>query len=309
MMKQWDVLGLGSVAVDDLLYVEHFPQPDEKIPIKMRQRQGGGLIATGLVAAARQGARAAYCGRLGDDELSNFTRTELNREGVDISPIQYYPGGRPFHSTIVVSMDTNTRAILYDSDGVEEPDLAIVTEELIRKTRVLFLDHYVYYSGIKAAQFAHKYGIPVVGDIEDLNLPNLGLFLSQIDHLIVGIQIARKMTGLEEISEMVKSLAQGKRKCCVITAGSRGCWYAQDNGEVIHVPAYSVNVLDTTGCGDVFHGAYAASIARGEPIDEAIRIATATAAIKATALGGRKGIPSLLAVRNFLEHNTTLPQK
>ena len=66
MQKRWDIFGIGTSAVDDLLLVERFPQPDEKMPIQEVQRQGGGQTATALVAAARHGARTAFCGCLGD---------------------------------------------------------------------------------------------------------------------------------------------------------------------------------------------------------------------------------------------------
>jgi hypothetical protein len=86
----------------------------------------------------------------------------------------------------------------------------------------------------------------------------------------------------------------------VVTGGDRGCWYAEGAGAVHHVPAFEVAVVDTTGCGDVFHGAYAACIARGEPVRQAIRVAAAAAALKATRPGGRAGIPTRPAVDAFL---------
>jgi sulfofructose kinase len=87
----------------------------------------------------------------------------------------------------------------------------------------------------------------------------------------------------------------------VVTAGEQGCWYAERDGPVRHFPAYRVQVVDTTGCGDVFHGAYAACIARGESVERAIQVATATAGIKATHRGGRSGIPTRAAVEEFLQ--------
>jgi sugar/nucleoside kinase (ribokinase family) len=87
MNIRWDVLGFGVVAVDDLVYVDRYPQPGTKVPIRKQRREGGGLAGTALVAASRLGAAAAYCGVLGDDELSRFTIQELEREGVDCAPI------------------------------------------------------------------------------------------------------------------------------------------------------------------------------------------------------------------------------
>jgi sulfofructose kinase len=74
---RWDVLGVGSCAVDDRLFVDHFPNPDEKMPIRAARRQAGGQTSTALVAAARMGSRAAFAARLGDDELSRYMIAEL----------------------------------------------------------------------------------------------------------------------------------------------------------------------------------------------------------------------------------------
>ena len=87
MSRCWDVLGVGVVAVDDLYFVDQHPQPDTKQRIAGKRRQGGGNAATAMVAAARLGTIAAFCAILGDDDLSGYTLAELEREGVDCSPI------------------------------------------------------------------------------------------------------------------------------------------------------------------------------------------------------------------------------
>ena len=102
---------------------------------------------------------------------------------------------------------------------------------------------------------------------------------------------------------MVRELATPQSAAGVVTAGANGCWYSEHGGEVHHVPAYQVNVVDTTGCGDVFHGSYAAALARGESASRAVHVASASAAIKATLPGGRQGIPGLAAVEAFLKAN------
>ena len=112
MTKLWDVLGFGAVAVDDLLYLDDYPLPDTKVPIQSQRREGGGLAGTALVAAARLGARAAYCGVLGDDELSRFSIEELEREGVDCTPVVLQAQARPIHSVVIVSQATGERTLL-----------------------------------------------------------------------------------------------------------------------------------------------------------------------------------------------------
>jgi sulfofructose kinase len=301
MNKRWDVLGIGVAAVDDLVYVNHYPQPDEKIPVISKQRQGGGLTATALVTAARHGLRVAYCGRLGNDELSRFTLQDLQREGIDTSPTLLIPQAKPFHSIIIVDTLTGSRTILYSAEGVAEPDLEAITEEVVASSRVLFIDHLTYHSGLQAAKIAHTHGIPVVADMESVALPDLDWFLKHIDHLIVGIDIAHRLTGMSKPEDMVQAMAKYEMACFTVTDGARGCWYSERGGKAIHVPALSVEAVDTTGCGDVFHGAYAGALARGESVSRAVRLATITAGLKVEHPGGRTGIPGLERVERVME--------
>ena len=300
MSVRWDVLGFGAVAVDDLLYVEHYPPPDSKTAVRETRRDGGGLTGTALVAAARLGARAAYCGVMGHDELSRFAVEQLEQEGVDCTAVLYRDSARPIHSVIVVDMSTGGRNIFYAAEGVVGRPPEEMTDELIKDCRVLFVDHKWVAPGLKAIEVAHRYGIPVVGDIETDQGAGMRDMVSQIDHLIIGIDFARRLTGETEPMDMIGALWHGRRTCCVVTAGSLGCWYMVQEGDLRHAPAFKVQVVDTTGCGDVFHGAYAASIALNEDVHTAIRVASATAALKATQPGGRSGIPRRDTVDRFL---------
>jgi sulfofructose kinase len=300
MKKRWDVLGIGVVAVDDLVFVEHFPQPDVKIPVKDRQRQGGGLIATALVTAARLGCKSAYCACLGKDELSSYTIGELQREGVDCSPVQIVEGATPVHSLIIVDLSGGSRTILYSSNGFMEPDPGQITEELVRECKVLLIDSFVLRTGTHAAKLAHANNIPVVADVELPYVPEMDQFIRQVDHLIIGTAMGTVLTGKNDPEEVVHALASARRACTVITAGEQGCWYAKGNGKVRHNPAFKIDVIDSTGCGDVFHGAYATALALGESIPQAIVIATASAGLKAARPGGRTGIPDMGTVKEFL---------
>jgi sugar/nucleoside kinase (ribokinase family) len=307
MSVRWDILGLGVVAVDDLLYVDRFPRPNTKMRIHSKQRQGGGLTATALVAAARLGARTAFMAVLGDDELSRFTLQEMERGGVDCAPVLRREEARPVHAVVIVDRSTGERTILYADDGVVPIRPEEIGADLIAGCRLLFVDFTAAEGGLRAVELAHANGIPVVADIEQESAPCMAELIPLVDHLIVDVEMAGRATGETQPESMVRRLARPRsggtrpeRACCVVTAGEMGCWYAEWGGQVHHFPAYRVNVVDTTGCGDVFHGAYAACIAGGESVPAAIRVATATAALKATQPGGRSGIPTRPVVEAFL---------
>jgi ribokinase len=301
MDKRWDILGIGAVAVDDLIYVDHYPPADSKIRAQARQRYGGGLAGTALVTAARLGVFPAYCGILGDNELSHYTRQELEREGVDCSQIQVQAEAEPFHSTIIVAQSTVQRTVFSWAKGVIAVRPQDMTDELIAQCRVLFVDHTVVEAALRAVEIARRHNIPVVADIEAERHPRVYDLIPQIDHLILGVDFARKITGEEKPEDMARVLSSVGRACSVVTAGDQGCWYAERDGTVNHFPAFQVQPVDTTGCGDVFHGAYAACLAKGLSVENIIKIASASAAIKATQPGGRRGIPDWPAVQRFLQ--------
>jgi sugar/nucleoside kinase (ribokinase family) len=302
MSATWDVLGFGAVAVDDLVYLDGYPAPDSKMPVVEEQREGGGLAGTALVAAARLGARVAYAGILGDDELSRFTIEAFEREGVDCSLVRRQLGARPTHSTILVDRTTGHRTILHSSAGVVVPTPGSFSNEVICSCRVLFVDNTIATFALEATRIAQAQGIPVVADIERLPEPKVLALLAAVDHLIVGTEFGSKVTGEHEPAAMVRALRRPGQAACIVTAGAQGCWYAtQESGdELHHVPACTVQVMDTTGCGDVFHGAYAASLARGEDVARAVAVATVAAGLKATQPGGRRGIPDRATVERYL---------
>lgn len=304
---RYDVLGLGCVAIDDLLFLAEYPAPDSKVPVTRRERQCGGLTATALVAAARQGARCAFAGVLGVDELSQFVQRRFEEEGIDLSQVRRRADARPIHSIILVDQSRHTRTIVYNLEGAygAEPDWP--EEEVIRGSRVLLVDHFGMEGMIRAARIARAAGVAVVADLENDQHPRFGELLELADHLIVSQGFAARRTGLWDPAAAVEALWKPDRQAVVVTCGAEGGWYrgrqTPDAPPLPHArpfAAFSVEVVDTTGCGDVFHGAYAAALARGVPLAERIRYAAAAAALKATQPGGQAGIPRRAAVEEFL---------
>ena len=157
---------------------------------------------------------------------------------------------------------------------------------------------------IRAARVARDSGIPVVADLESAENPQFPELFELVDHLILSRTFAQRVTGHRDPAAAAEHLwASDSRLSAVVTCGGEGCWYvsADSPQKARHQPAFAVDVVDTTGCGDVFHGAYAASIARGQEVATAIRFASAAAALKATHRGGQAGIPSLAVVEAFLK--------
>jgi sugar/nucleoside kinase (ribokinase family) len=304
MLEGFDILGLGATAVDDLIYVESYPAADSKVPIRRQERQGGGLTGTALVAAARMGARCQYAGGLGSDEFSRFVQRRFEEEGVGLDHLDRRDELRPVHSLIVVEEGRGTRTIFCDSDGAARARVDWPPDDVIRAARVLFVDHFGIEGMIRAARVARAAGIPVVADFE--SLPGEERFAELValaDHPVTPLAFAQRWTGCEHPGEAARALWNATRQAVVVTCGADGCWYVggDDPQTPRHQPAMRVTVVDTTGCGDVFHGAYAAGLAYGLDLPDRVRSASAAAAIKATRRGGQTGIPTRADVNRFLK--------
>lgn len=301
-MPEIDILGLGAVAIDDLIFIDAYPLPDQKVPVIRRERHCGGLTATALVAAARLGAHCSYAGVLGDDELSNFGARCLEAEGIDLRFLSRRPLARPIVSTILIDQTHHTRNIFLDKQGVVGAAENWPPEEVIQSCKVLYVDNFGITGMIRAARIARKAGIPVVADIEsDSEL--FPVLLGEIDHLILSREFARSYSGADTPAEATHFFWTPGRKIAAITCGSEGSWFLSNEypDQPQHTPAFPVKVADTTGCGDVFHGAYAAGLVKGMDVRERIRYATGAAAIKAMTSGGQAGAPTAEALETFLK--------
>ena len=304
MKARFDILGLGCAAVDELIYVPAYPPADAKTRVLRREHHCGGLTATALVAAARLGANCAYAGVLGEDDASHFVLECLKKEGIDVRHAVCRAGAKPIHSVIVVDEIRRTRNVFFDVENVAGADARLPAKEFIESARVLFVDNFGMTGMIRAARIARAAGIPVVADFENDDTPRFTQLLAMVDHLILSETFAVKLTGARHPAAAAVKLWQRDRRAVVVTCGERGSYFleAADQGPQ-YLPAFRLKAIDTTGCGDVFHGAYAAALARGLPLVDRVRFASAAAALKATRHGGQAGIPNLTAVNKFLKQH------
>ena len=304
MSPKFDILGLGCTAVDELLFVAAYPSADGKARVQRRERHCGGLTATALIAAARLGGKCAFAGVLGEDEQSRFVLECLKRENVRITHVVRRPDARPIQSTVVVNERRKTRAIFFDTNHVYGADPNAPTEKMIRSTRVLLVDSFGIKGMIRAAGIARAAGIPVVADFESSDLPGFSKLLGLVDHLILSAGFACKLTGAKHPAEAARRLWTKDRQAVIVTRGAKGCYYlASGDDTPKSMPAFKIKALNTTGCGDVFHGAYALALARNLELKGRIRFASAAAACKATQHNGQDGFPTLKIVNRLLEQS------
>jgi sulfofructose kinase len=303
MKKQYDVLGVGIAAVDDLIYVSNYPPIDCKVPVHGSTRQGGGPACTAIAAIGSLGGRAAYLARFGNNDLSKFIENALQSRGVDISHIVPEPAGGPYHSVIVVD-GSGHRNVFYDPALYKVVGVEQIPDSLILSTTLIHLDHITEPSLVPVAERAHTLGVAVSGDIEGQTESSKTL-AALTDYLVVPKAWATWAIGTSDPCAACTYLARTERQATIVTDGAAGCYLSTEVERAArHIPAFDVASFDTNGCGDTFHGAFALAVARNLAVEDAITFASAAAALKARAAGGhRRGwdaLPTLDEVFEFL---------
>jgi sulfofructose kinase len=286
---RFDVIGLGYSAVDYIGVVPHLPELDTKLLLDEFSRQGGGPTATAMVTVARLGAKAAFVGQIGDDDLGDFALGELGREGVDTSRVIRREGASSQFSFIMVERSSGKRTILWTRSSIPPLEPNQLDRDFITSCKVLHLDRHEIRAGIQAAEWVHEAGGIVSMDAGTF-VPGVTELMPLVDVLIASETFAREATGESDPAECARRLLDGRR-IAGVTVGEKGSWFATSDGAEFHMPAFEVDVVDTNGAGDVFHGAFALGLARGWDARDCARFASAAAALKCTKLGGRAGIP------------------
>lgn len=312
MSKLYDVLGTGIAAVDDLIYVLDFPPVDCKIPVHGSTRQGGGPACTAIAAVGSLGGHAAYVARFGENELSKYVASALERRGVDISHIIHDPSGGPYHSIIVVD-GSGHRNVFYDPALYRVVTANDLPDALIQSATLVLLDHITEPSLIVVAEKVRSLGVPVLGDIEGRSESAMNL-AALTDYLIVPKTFATWASGTPDPRDACAFLAGSQRLATIVTDGADGCHFSTKTDPTVrHFPAFKVDAFDTNGCGDTFHGAFAQAVARNLVIEEAITFASAAAALKAMAARGERqgwnALPTLDEVFQFLQATLKEPQR
>lgn len=298
---EFDIFGLGTIAVDDTLYVDSYPPPDQKVRINREGRSVGGQIATALAAASRLGAHCAYASILGEDELSLAAFQALETAGVDCRFVYRAPGAGPIHSVIILDEKAGTRNIFYDVSRAVHVPASQISPEMMGSARVLLIDQFGPDTAIHAARCAREMGAAVVMDLEWTDAPRIGEMMPLADHLLVPRDFATACTGLSTPAQAAIELHRRKpRACTAVTCGPEGCYYMHTSTPVQYLPAPRVESLETTGCGDVFHGAYAAALAAGKEIPDCLRFASAAAAVFATRPSGWQHLPTSEEVNRLM---------
>jgi sugar/nucleoside kinase (ribokinase family) len=289
--KPFDVVGMGLNSVDFLTVVPEFPAPNSKMKMLRFSKQGGGQVATAMVALSRWGVKTKYIGKVGADELGQFSLQSIRQEGVDVSSVTIEANAENQFATILVDGSTGDRTILWNRD-----DRLMYREGELRKEevccgRLLHLDGHDIRAAIRCARWAKEEGIPTVADLDKVE-PLTSELIQEIDFLITSSRFPTLCTGISDQKEAFLELQKQIHGFLCTTLGPSGAM-AWVNGDFLHAEGFKVKALDTTGAGDVFHGGFIYGLLQNWEVEKTLRFANAVAALKCLDLGGRRGIPTL----------------
>ncbi len=289
---------VGIAVLDKIYRVQDLPTQGGKFVAHDYYEVGGGPAATAAVAIARLGVEVDFLGRVGTDTASQTILSELENYGVNIQKVHKIPQAQASQSAILVDQTGERMIINYPSPTLDpSPDWL---EQINFSQYDLILCDVRWHEGtLKALSLAHQHQI--------ISLLDADLTPQPINELVELASISafsapglQRYTHLTNIPEALSQVAQATDKKPLVTCGSEGCLYIDDTRQISTVKGFQVKAIDTTGAGDVFHGALAVAIAKQQPLNEAIRFANAVAALKCTQPGGRQGIPTLNETQAFL---------
>jgi sugar/nucleoside kinase (ribokinase family) len=296
-------------ALDILVRGRELPTWEGGSALSRLGLEGGGPVATALVAAQRLGISTGFIGMFGADRLGKMKRQTLEEEGVDLSRSVGRPG--PDTQVILVCVNAATGERVFS--GVSAPDGSflwrrdsLLVEELDREyitaAEMLHLDGFHIDAALAAAGWMRAAGKTVMLDGSATRGPitaEMRALVERCDILICGTGFGPAVSGESDLWRAGEALLALGPRIVVQTEGAAGS-YTVTPEERFHTPAYPVEVVDTTGAGDVFHGAYTAALLRGWDVRRAAQFSSAVSALKCRQLGGRPGIPTFTEALRFL---------
>jgi sulfofructose kinase len=295
------VICVGHSALDRVFTVEAWPQASAKVRAQAYVEVGGGMAANAAVAIARLGADAHFWGPAGADSVAGVMRAQLQAAGVDVRGLRRFSGLYSSTSAILIDARGERLIVSYRGTALAAPADWLQLDQ-IGGAGALLADVRWPQGAIAALRAARRAGIASVVDADTAEPATLQALAGEAEYAVFSEHGLASFAGAGDIAGgLRRALALGARFAAV-TQGERGVYWieAGEPSGLRHLPAFAVRVVDTLAAGDVFHGAFALELARGEAPENALRFAAAAAAIKCTRPGGRGGSPTRDEVERFL---------
>ena len=291
-MKNYDVLVIGRSCQDMIAVVNKFPRENQKLPLEFRLTEGGGQGGTASCCISKLGGRAAYVGRLGDDEEGRFCLKRLQDFGVDTDFVDIVKGGKTPVAYVFITAASGARSIIYEHNVLPKLEIDSVIKNLIKQTGAALLDPDVTYLGGRLKKIAGD-DFKVIYDCERWR-EGIENIMKTADYFIPSSEfLEAKELGFNHLAfnEKIIKLDQRVAGTLVMTHGEKGAYYIS-NKALYHVAVPQVHAIDTVGAGDNFHAAFALALTRGFDLHQMVKFSVAVASLSCREYGGRKGVPT-----------------
>lgn len=300
--RRLDVLAVGLNSIDLIAVIDGHPAANAKTQMHGYAELPGGQSASAAAAMARLGLTTGYIGRIGDDDFGRRGIDSLRAEGVDVADVVTVTGATSQFAVVLVDRRSGTRTVVWH----RHPGLSMVPADIpapaVHAARVLHVDCHETIAVAAAAAEARRAGTRTVVDVEKVR-PGIDGLLRHIDVIIAAETFPTEYTGVTDLGAALAALqgTTGAPVVCV-TLGEQGS-LCRAGGREIRTPAFRVEVVDSTGAGDVFRAGFIAGWLHGgqeAELEEALRWANAVAALKCRGLGARAACPRRPELEAFL---------
>jgi sugar/nucleoside kinase (ribokinase family) len=283
-----DFAGIGENATDIVLRLRQFPTRDGKTDTISREMRLGGQVATAVFAAAKWGLRTRYVGAIGSDTGGALHLQELRNAGVD-TQLQRFPDAESRLSYILVEDPTGSRAVLCHRDPRVQLKPGFLKKAWFQRARLVHVDGENPEASRMAASWAREAGAKVMCDLDQYR-EELRFVLPQIDYPVLSLGVLEELGDSNDpLSALPVIRARYGCKWVSATLGEQGA-LAWDGARFFYAPAYRINVVDTTGAGDLFHAGFAYGLLQGWDVQKILAFGCAAAGLNCAAPGARGGI-------------------
>ncbi len=301
--KSPKILCIG-MPVRDLIYrIQDLPGRGEKVRAEHFEELAGGNALNAAIGIVRLGGRALFSGPMGDaaETSSRYIFEQLAKEGIEANVVHMAGIVTPVSNVMIDPSGERTVVTYRDPKlwNVKLPD----TNDLLAGCAAVLTENRCAGFATELCVEASRRNIPVVLDADTVMSMREGL-LTAASHIIFSAEALAATAGTANLEDALRRIAEQTRSFLAVTRGAQGMMWLDELGRAQTMPTFPVHTVDTLGAGDVFHGAFALAITEGRPIADAMRFASAAAALKCTRFGGAFAAPDRGEVEALLSQGT-----
>jgi sulfofructose kinase len=297
--RMGEILGFGCVTYDMLSVIPEIPAWEAVEYIEEFQVQQGGIAATAIVAASKLGAETEFIGGIAKGFQGEFLMDNFRKYGVACDRLRVFEDATSQFTVVLVHKTSGRRTFIINKGVQDRTELFAEDLDLTGVHFILF-DGYYFDTTLRTAKQAREKGVVSITDLSQRNFhPRIREYLSLIDYPILPELYLKAYFHMDNSLEAGKRMYHANNKALIVTCGDQGAYIITAEG-CDCVPAFKVTPVDTTGAGDVFHGAFAFALWKGYGLREAVTFSSAVSALKCTKMGGQSGIPGFDETKEFI---------